>query len=142
MFPLVRKFFVYIEIIPELKNAVMGQVVENSIIHINTFIKICSINSFESWLLVIRLVDRCVPFLSTLQKTLLPQPPVSQLTDVFRFFQPSQRHSCLNLPISFAKISPNILRNLEEIYSFQYFFGRSCYYYQISHRNTTKKRPY
>ena len=82
-------FFVYIEIIPELKNVMMGELVENpkkitSIIQINTFIKICSINSFESWLLVIR------------------------LKDVFRFFQPSQSNSCLNLLIScFGKISPD-----------------------------------
>ena len=65
------KFFVCIEIIPELKNVLIGELVENSkkitsIIQINTFIKICSINSFESWLLVIRLVERCVSFLSTL----------------------------------------------------------------------------
>ena len=62
MFSSMGTFFVYIEIIPELKNVIMGELVENSkkitsIIQINTFIKICSINSFESWLLVIRLVS-------------------------------------------------------------------------------------
>ena len=46
-----------------------------TIIHVNTFIKIGSINSFKSWLLVIKLVDRCVPFLPTLPEKLLPQPP-------------------------------------------------------------------
>ena len=35
------------------------------IIHINTFIKICYINSFESWLLVIRLVSWQMCFISS-----------------------------------------------------------------------------
>ena len=42
---------------------------------------------------------------------------ISQLTDAFHFFQPSQGNSCLNLPIScFAKISPdfaNFLKNCQ-----------------------------
>ena len=55
-------------------------------IHINTFIKICFINSFESWLLVKRLVDRCVLFLPTLPETLVPQPPDHLLCqDISRF---------------------------------------------------------
>ena len=87
-----RNIFVYTEIIPKLKNC--GNVggprkfQENrmTIIHINTFIKIGSINSFKSWLPVIKLVDRCVPFLPALPEKLLPQPPDLLLCqDISRF---------------------------------------------------------
>ena len=95
------------------------------ITHINTFIKISSINSFESWLLVIRLVSW-------------------QMCSVS--FNPPRDTPALTSRSPLPRYLP-ILQYLEEIYSFQYFFGRSCYYYQISHHNTvykeaTKKRPH
>ena len=125
MFSSVRKFFVDIEIIPELKNAVMREAVENSkkiqrqtSTLINTFIKICSINSFESLLLVIRLANWQMCFVSC-------NPPKDTPASTLRFSS-LQRYL-------------TILQNLEEICSFQYFFGRSCYYYEISHHNTAYK---
>ena len=121
MFSSMGTFFVYIEIIPELKNVIMGELIENSkkitsIIQINTFIKICSINSFESWLLVIRLVSWKMCFVSF-------NPP--RVTPASTSWSPA-----------LAGYHP-ILQNFEEINSFQCFFWRSCYYYQIS-----KKRPH
>ena len=87
-------------------------------IHLNTFIKICSISSFESLLLVIRLANWQMCFVSF-------NPPKDTPASTLRFSS-LQRYL-------------TILQNLEEICSFQYFFGRSCYYYEISHHNTAYK---
>ena len=92
-----------------------------SIVHSNTFIKIGSINNFKSWLLVIKLVDRCVPFLPTLPEKLLPQPP-----DLLLYQDIS--HFCRFL---------KELIILIELISISY--GKSCYHYQISYRNTVYK---
>ena len=106
---------------PNWKMSWWGELVENSkkitsIIQINTFIKICSINSFESWLLVIRLVSWKMCFVSF-------NP--ARVTPASTSWSPA-----------LARYHP-ILQNFEEINSFQYFFWRSCYYYQIS-----KKQPH
>ena len=89
-----------------------------AIIHVNTFIKICSINSFETWLLVIRLVSW-------------------QMCSV-SFKPPRETPASTSRSSTLPRYLP-ILQNFEEIYSFQYFSGRSCYYYQISHCITVYK---
>ena len=88
------------------------------IIHINTFIKICSISSFESWLLVIRLVSW-------------------QMCSV-SFDPPRKTPASTSRSPALSRYFP-ILQNLEESYSFQYFFERSCCYYEIPRRNTVCK---
>ena len=90
-----------------------------TIIHINTFIKIGSTNGCKSWLLVIRLVSWQMCSISS-------KPPRKT---------PSSTSRSPALPSYLP-----ILQIFKKLYSFQYFFGRSCYYYhQISHRNTVYK---
>ena len=89
-----------------------------TIIHINTFIKIGSINSLKSWLLVMKLVSWQICSISS-------NPPRKTLAST-SWSPPLLRY----LPL---------LQIFKKIYSFQYFFGRSCYHYQISHWNTAYK---
>ena len=88
-----------------------------TIIHINSFIKIGSINSFKSWLPVIKLVSWQMCFIS-------PNPPRETLAS-------TSRSPALPRYLPLLQI---FLKN----YSFRYFFGRS-YHYQISHQNTVYK---
>ena len=77
---------------------------QTTITHINTFIKIRSINSFKSWLLMIRLVNWQMCSVSS-------NPPKETPASTSR-------------PPASPRYLP-ILQIFKEIYIFQYFFGRS-----------------
>ena len=64
-----------------------------------------------------------------------------QLTDLSRFSQPYQ---WVSASASRSPVLPrylSILQNFKRICSFQYFFGRSCYYYDVSHINIQRSNP-
>ena len=116
MVSLLTKFFVHIKIITVCKKEVAKnskKIIQiTTIIQINTFITKDSINGFISWLLAISLVSWQMCSISSNPPRETPastsKSPV--LSRYFPFFA-------------------NFLK------SFQHFFWRSCYYYQISHWN-------
>ena len=85
-----------------------------TIIQINAFVKIVSINGFKSWLWMIRLVSE-------------------QMCSIFSNPPKETPASTFQSPI-FPSYLP-ILKLFKRISSFQYFLGRSCNCYQISHQN-------